>query len=296
MYPAETLKSGTMAFFAMFSSLRLFSSAAVASAKSGRACMAIVTSEFNDGNAAFAECIFTAHFDYGVGLATHQGIQMCARHLGVAIEADHVLGEPRQGDLRLEDLNLRNLADAVLDARRCDRLLRDAYVLIMDTQIVLRTQQVEEGFPHIYADPQSSYFEIVLCHFHIGLSDIGAQPPLASAWEGLTQHQHVLRCVVVPRPGQRHLPSAVHRLWIVERACQTNMCFGSCNLSRGNMNLWILSKRDSLNLVQGQRRGSRVLCVSTANQCAQLAQSKSAFCSLPAANWQNQHEAKRPRQ
>ena len=128
------------------------------------------------------DCILATHRNRSLRLAAHQRVQMRAGHLGITIEPDHVFGQSCEGNLCLEDFNLRDLADAVLDARSLNGLLRNSHVLIVNANFILRVQHLEEGFAYLNAKPKAHGLELSFCQFHVRLREVGAKFSLASTW------------------------------------------------------------------------------------------------------------------
>ena len=74
------------------------------------------------------------------------------------------------------------------------------------------------------------------------------------------------------------------------------MSFCGGDLACCNVNLWILCKRNALNIVESQRGARRAVGVRSAEQCAQAVQGGQIFCLLRIAGMQRQSEAQRPHQ
>lgn len=96
-----------------------------------------------------------------------------------------------------------------------------------------------------------------LGHVYVRVRNRGVQTPLPAPRQRLPDHQHVLRRVVVPGLLQRNTPAAIHELGIVECPRGRYMRFGRRNVPDRDVNLRILSQRDSLHLIESQS-GTRV--------------------------------------
>ena len=74
-----------------------------------------------------------------------------------------MLDELSHGDLRLEHILLRHVADRVLDPRRFKRLTGDCNLLVMHPKLIGITQQVVKCLVHLRRNALLRRFEFRFC-------------------------------------------------------------------------------------------------------------------------------------